>query len=384
MQVKRYEVATIQEASARIKVDLGPDAVILSTKRVHGGRGDRIEVVAGRDDACAPSPGNRQPTGREECQPQDLSDGISCLTREVAQMKTMLREMNEAEGSRGEWQEFREMLETLFDMFGLRKDAAAQRPLAQVYRHLTTRGMSRDRASNLIAALRREGGNDIGSCEAGLAKVEQSISRKLAAFAQEETGKRVKVFFGPTGVGKTTTIAKLASHYALEKKVAVGLITTDTYRIAAVEQLKTYARIIGIPLEVAADKTAFHASLRRMENKDVIFVDTPGKNCRDDQYVNSLKDYFTLSVPAEGNLLLSVAASEDSLKEIGKRFGQLSYDRVILTKIDECPRAGFMLGIIEQIAKPVSYVTNGQNVPFDIEKVSPAKMARLIVRNTLH
>jgi flagellar biosynthesis protein FlhF len=384
MQLKRYEVATIQEASARIKDDLGPEAVILSTKRIRGERGSRIEVVAGRDDILAAPPEGQREFSSDVPQTDDLHEGIGRLTHDVATMKTMLREMNEQDGSRGEWREFKEMLETLFDMFGLRKDTDSRHPLAQVYRHLTTCGMSRDRASNLVAALRKEGVKEISTCEAGLKKVEQCISRRLAAFMQAETGKRVKVFLGPTGVGKTTTIAKLASHYALEKKAAVGLITTDTYRIAAVEQLKTYARIIGIPLEVVTDKSSFQSSLQRLAAKDVIFVDTPGKNCRDDQYVKDLNAYFDLSVPVEVSLLLSVTASEDSLREISTRFRQLSYDRIILTKIDECPRAGIVLNIIEQIGKPVSYVTNGQNVPFDIEKASPANMARLIVRNTLH
>ncbi len=384
MQIKRYEVATIQEASAKIKHDLGPDAIILSTKRVPGGRGARIEVVAGKDDSHNMPPESQQSGGQHEPQKQEFIEGIGGLMQEITAMKSMLREMREEERSGGDWREFREMLETLFDMFGLKKDAASQHPLAQVYRHLTNHGMSKERASKLIAALREEGAKDINSCEAGLARIEQCISRRLAPFAQEGTGKRVKAFLGSTGVGKTTTIAKLASLYALEKKVDVGLITMDTFRIAAVEQLKTYARIIGVPLEVAADKASFQKSLQRMADKDVIFVDTPGKNCQDDQYVQGLKDYFDLSVPVEVNLLLSMTSSEDSLREIGKRFGKLSYDRVILTKIDECPQAGFVFNIIEQLAKPVSYMTNGQNVPFDIEMASPAKMARLIVRNTLH
>ncbi|MHB8910347.1 MAG: flagellar biosynthesis protein FlhF [Syntrophales bacterium] len=384
MQVKRYEVANIREASAMIKNDLGPDAIILSTKRIHGGKGARIEVVAGKDDSRNSSSESQRSAGQHEPQKQDLEGGVGSMMQEIADMKAMLREMREEERPGGEWREFKEMLETLFDMFGLKKGESSHHPLSQVYRHLTTHGMSRDRASKLIATLRQEGAKEISSCEAGLARIEQCISRRLAPLAQESAGKRVKVFLGATGVGKTTTIAKLASLYALEKKVDVGLITMDTFRIAAVEQLKTYARIIGVPLEVATDKAAFQKSLQRMAAKDVIFVDTPGKNCRDDQYLQGLNDYLDLSVPVEVSLLLSMNSSESSLRETGQRFGKLPYDRIILTKVDECPQAGFVFNIIEQLAKPVSYMTNGQNVPFDIEKASPAKVARLIVRNTLH
>lgn len=384
MQVKRYEVANIREASAKIKNDLGPDAIILSTKRIDGGKGTRIEVVAGKDDGRKSSPESQRSVGQHEPQNRDPEQGIGSMTREIAAMKAILQEMREEERPGGEWREFKEMLETLFDMFGLKKGASSHHPLSQVYRHLTAHGMSKDRASKLVATLRHEGAKEIGSCEAGLARIETCISQRLAPWAQEATGKRVKAFLGPTGVGKTTTIAKLASLYALEKKVDVGLITMDTFRIAAVEQLKTYARIIGVPLEVAPDKASFQKSLQRMAAKDVIFVDTPGKNCRDDQYLQGLKDCFDLSVPVEVSLLLSMNSSEDSLRQTGQRFGKLPYDRIILTKIDECPQAGFVFNIIEQLAKPVSYMTNGQNVPFDIEKASPAKMARLIVRNTLH
>ncbi len=255
MQVKRYEVANIREASAKIKNDLGPDAVILSTKRIQGGKGTRIEVVAGKDDGRKSSPESQRSVGQHEPQNQDLEQGIGGMMREISAMTAMLREMREEESPRGEWREFKGMLETLFDMFGLKKDASSHHPLSQVYRHLTAHGMSRDRASKLVTALRQGGAKEISSCEAGLARIEQCISQRLAPLAQECTGKRVKAFLGPTGVGKTTTIAKLASLYALEKKVDVGLITMDTFRIAAVEQLKTYARIIGVPLEVAADKS---------------------------------------------------------------------------------------------------------------------------------
>lgn len=384
MQVKRYEVATIREASAMIKHDLGPEAVILSTKRIQDGKGTRVEVLAGRDDGRAGGSGGRLPAELPEAAEPAAETGIGELTREIVSLKAMLREMNEERRSRGEWGEFKEMLESLFDMFGLRKGTDSQHPLNQVYRHLTACGISKDRASNLVAALRRDGAKEITSREAGLARIEQCISQRLAAYAQADKGRRIKAFFGPTGVGKTTTIAKLASLYALEKKVAVGLITVDTYRIAAVEQLKTYARIIGVPLEVASDNAGLKKSLQRLAAKDVIFIDTPGKNCRDERYLQGLRECFDLDTPFEANLLLSLTASEESLKELGKRFGALAYDRIILTKIDECPRAGVVYNVIDQLAKPVSYMTNGQNVPFDIETASPATMARLIVRNAVH
>lgn len=386
MQVKRYEVASIEEAAARIKADLGPDAVILSTKRINGGSG-RLEVVAGRDDTLPRLAGvkglERTPSPpREAGQEGGLREELAGLRREVALLREALRETAQGTAAPGDWHEVKERLDTLFDLFGLRGEAAD--PLVKLYRHLTAMGISKERAAGLLAEVKQGGAREITSYEAGLLRAEQCISRRLAAFGNQGPNKRVKAFFGPTGVGKTTTIAKLASLCALKQKASVGLVTTDTYRIAAVEQLKTYARIIGIPLEVAPDREALKRSLERLADRDVIFIDTPGKNCRDDQYLQHLREMFCLSVPLEANLLLSTTASEDSLSETGRRFGIIPYDRIILTKTDECPRAGFVFNVIERLAKPVAYVTTGQNVPFDIEKADPARTARLIVRNTLH
>src|SRR5512138_3455035 len=124
MQVKRYEVADIREASAIIKNDLGPDAIILSTKRLHGAKG-RIEVVAGKDDSRKSSPDKQRSGVRHESQNQDLDGGVVRMAQEMAAMRAMLQEMREEERPGAEWREFKEMLEALFDMFGLKKGAAS-------------------------------------------------------------------------------------------------------------------------------------------------------------------------------------------------------------------------------------------------------------------
>ena len=173
--------------------------------------------------------------------------------------------------------------------------------------------------------------------------------------------RRIKAFIGPTGVGKTTTLAKLAAHYSLEKKMKVGMITTDTYRIAAAEQLKVYAKIMGLPIQIASEKDMFLRSLASFADKDMILVDTPGRNHNDDRHLNELKD--TLDLRCGNRFTLKSCCQREYLLNTANRFKIFEYDRIILTKVDECNHFGSMYDVLDEIGKPVSHVTTGQNVP---------------------
>ncbi len=162
----------------------------------------------------------------------------------------------------------------------------------------------------------------------------------------------------------------------------VGMITTDTYRIAAAEQLKVYAKIMGLPIQIASEKDMFLSSLAGFADKDMILVDTPGRNHNDDRYLNELKNTFDSSV--ETVLLLSPVANREYLLDTANRFKIFKYDRIILTKVDECGHFGSLYDVLDEIGKPVSHVTTGQNVPRDIEKASPEGLAKLILDNRLN
>jgi len=185
-------------------------------------------------------------------------------------------------------------------------------------------------------------------------------------------------------VGKTTTLAKLSAYCAVNEKKSVGLITTDTYRIAAVEQLKVYARIIGIPLEIATGREEFNKSLSRLADKEVIYVDTPGTSRNDMANLRKINETLKSETPLELNLLLSLTTSRECMMEVASRYQIFDYNHVILTRADECMRVGFLWEVLDRIAKPVSYITNGQNVPHDIEKASPQKIARMIIGKDLN
>lgn len=184
---------------------------------------------------------------------------------------------------------------------------------------------------------------------------------------------------GPTGVGKTTTIAKLAANFALRENRKVGLITIDTYRIAAVEQLKTYAQIIEVPLEVATSPCQLAESIERMRDRDLILIDTAGRSQRDSLKIKELRGFFETVRPHELHLVLSSTASEAVLQETIDRFRELSIDRVIFTKMDEALGFGVIVNCLKKADVQLSYVTTGQDVPDDIEVPERGRLTSLIL-----
>lgn len=183
---------------------------------------------------------------------------------------------------------------------------------------------------------------------------------------------------GPTGVGKTTTIAKLAAMYKLRHGKRVGLVTTDTYRIAAVEQLRTYARIIGLPLKVAADPQDLADGLGELNDLDVVLIDTAGRSPSDQARLDELSASVRAAAPHETHLVLAATAAEPVLLRTAERFRALGPDRLILTKLDEADQLGPIADLPGRLSLPVSYVSTGQEVPDDLELAGADRLARRI------
>jgi flagellar biosynthesis protein FlhF len=191
--------------------------------------------------------------------------------------------------------------------------------------------------------------------------------------------RRIVALVGPTGVGKTTTVAKLAANFKLLHGIRVGLVTVDTYRIAAVEQLKTYAEIIDLPLAVANDPTEMRRAIDDLGSVEMVFVDTAGRSPRDEVKIRELAAFMVQARPDEVHLVLSAGASQSSLRSAVDRFSQVRADRLILTKLDEAEGFGAILGVLGQANRPVSYLTTGQTVPDDIEPAQSGRLARLML-----
>ncbi|PKN33632.1 MAG: flagellar biosynthesis protein FlhF [Deltaproteobacteria bacterium HGW-Deltaproteobacteria-19] len=389
MQMKRYEVSSLQEAMRRVKKDLGPEAIILSTKTLRDSNPPLLEVVAALDrkqDEVLPSSLCQQPPASSAHPGGDgMPDWARSISGELRELKGLLGNDRPDQLLREELSEVKEALFTLFDMLGFRQGSREQSPYGRLYHRLLANGVSRARALRIVDGVRQEGGDTEGDTyESSVRRAREAILRSFPQEAVSAEGKRVKALVGPTGVGKTTTLAKLAARFALEQKQKVGLITMDTYRIASVDQLQTYADIMKLPLLVAGDGEGFRESLRSFTDRDVILVDTPGRNPEDTEYLSELKRQFGESPDLEVSLLLTPAMNREGLQVTADRFRLLDYDSLILTKLDECQRFGVVFDILEQAGRPVRYVTCGQNVPQDIKEVTPGSLASLILGHSIH
>ena len=184
---------------------------------------------------------------------------------------------------------------------------------------------------------------------------------------------------GPTGVGKTTTIAKLAATYKLRHARKVGLVTSDTYRIAAVDQLRTYANIIGLPLQVALTPAEMAHACRSLSDCDVILIDSAGRSQHDQQRIVELSDFLAAASPHEIHLVLSSASGESVLRRAAERFTPVNPTHVIFTKLDEAVNFGVLVNVMRQVNARLSFVTTGQEVPDQIEPASADRLARLVL-----
>ncbi len=184
---------------------------------------------------------------------------------------------------------------------------------------------------------------------------------------------------GPTGMGKTTTITKLATHPEYYGRKRVGLITIDTYRVAAAAQLKTFAALAKLPLEIVYEPADFAAALDKMREQDVVLIDTAGRSPLNDTHLQDLRSIFQVAQPDELHLVLSSSMRADVLYDAYESFTVLPVNHIIITKIDETRRLGNILNISRKIPLPISFLTNGQKVPDDILLADKSEIAHLVV-----
>jgi flagellar biosynthesis protein FlhF len=331
MQVKKYRARTIKEASAKVKNVLGPDAMILSTKKISKtGEDDVFEITA--------------LTGAKNIS-EESPNMIGEVKQELMSMITYP----------GALDLYTKMIKNGVNDYYIR-----------LFFEKT-------------GAFNGHPVNDIKSVkDRALKEITKTIDVK-DPFDIKENNQIIAAFIGTTGVGKTTTIAKIAARLMLERAKKVGLISLDAYRIGAMEQLKTYANILGVPCFQAFKKKDLLFALRRMEGKDVVLIDTAGQS----QYDRSRLDELRRLIPGELNisthLLLSIATAESEMNKAADNFRCLNYQSYIFTKKDETQKCGTILNQIVKQSLPVSYITTGQNVPEDIEQAERDKLLKLIV-----
>ncbi|BAC13532.1 flagellar biosynthesis protein FlhF [Oceanobacillus iheyensis] len=366
MKIKKYTAPTMPEVMKEVRKDFGTDAVILQSKEVKKGgllgmfKKTFIEVVAGVD----PEPVNSKSIPREKQITEYNQDNHNRKTKDENPLREEILNIQRLIEAQG------------------RQSNHEFTPIYQLaYEHLIAQEISPTIAEQLIKEVRDDETNqdEYHNLESILINVKQLIVNRLE---QVDIGftydHRIIQFVGPTGVGKTTTIAKIAAKLYLEEKKKVAFITLDTYRIAAVDQLKTYAKILHIPVEVAYSKEDYRKAVEKFSSFDVILVDTAGRNYRDNQYLNEIQEWPS-SLKVTNYLVLSMTSKPKDMLDIFQRFQLLGIHGVVFTKLDETEQYGNLLNISWNNKIRIGYMTNGQDVPEDVIQPSAEEISHLIL-----
>ncbi len=292
----------------------------------------------------------------EAVPPNDIEQRLDSLHKMIAELGRQTRPRGLVEMPPGLFAHYLALIE------GDVEDEIARELIAKLQQHATPEQL--DNTASTTALL--------------TALVEREI-RCTEPLLPKRGYRRVAMLVGPTGVGKTTTIAKLAGRFGLEGDLRVGLITVDTYRVAAVDQLRTYAEIIDLPLQVVSSPAELPAALEQFAEFDLVLIDTAGRSPHDDRQLEELKQLVAAASPDDICLVLSLASGAKSLRSAADRFAAVRPTSLIVTKLDEAAGCGGLLSVSRDIAIPISYFTLGQEVPRDIEPANACRAARLVL-----
>jgi len=374
------------QALAEVKQDLGRDAVILHTRRLRKGGllglgGRRLwEIAAAAHDAAPASAVGHYVAEASPRATDESAAALEAMAEHAAGSTEGERRLTE------QMTEIRRMVATLLS----RRPGGTSEPLpgllGELRQGLLDEDVQEEIATRLVNKLRLVlTGKEMEDRQLACEKLAELIAESIetsdpTASPAPADGARVIALIGPTGVGKTTTVAKLAADFKLRARRRVGLITLDTYRIAAVDQLRTYADIIEVPMRVAITASEVRQARYALRGVDVLLVDTAGRSQNDHLRLGELRNVLAAADPHEVHLVMSCNANHAGNRRILERFGPLGADRIILTKLDEAVTFGNILNIACACKAPLSYITDGQEVPDDIAVANAGQLARQILR----
>ena len=328
MIIKTYTVDNMKEAIVRATYELGKDAIIISQQEVKVGKWynpfktKKVKVTFALEEGSSPKIGVKETSGENTQEAEEVKKEKKYSIEELIERNPMLKNTNER--IRGQ-------------LLG--------------YLKLNMKDENDLTEKEIIDFMK-------------LAFKENCFERKLRA-------RKTNVFVGPTGVGKTTTIAKIAAQETLVNKKKVGLLTIDTYKIGAVEQLRTYSEILKIPFEVAHHPDEMKNKLEKLKDCDVILIDTLGTSQRNKEKLHDINAYLdNIKNKTNRFLVLSVSTDIETTNSIFEKYKVLDYNGLILTKFDEVTNFNNLWNIIEHNNYPVQYFCHGQDVPDDIEKAT--------------
>jgi flagellar biosynthesis protein FlhF len=256
--------------------------------------------------------------------------------------------------------------------------------LTPVYQELVDNGVEPEIARDLIGRVRRQlEADELDQIDEIKSKMKDEISSDIPVADPLQVDRDETLllpFVGSTGVGKTTTMAKLAAHFSVEEGLDVSFITFDTYRLAAVEQLRCYADILQVPVEAVMSEEEFEETLEEFKtSSDIVFIDTAGRSQFDEDKIKELEGMIETEESVITHLVVDSTSRPDDLDSILRGFEPIGYDRIVVTKLDETRHHGTLLNLSRRADPPISYVTDGQDVPDDLSRLDSDEIASLIV-----
>ncbi len=363
MNIMRFVAGTTREALRMVKEEMGAEAVILRTRTIpagsEGGDGkETIEVTAAVDYDVPP---------RKAEQKRDT--GARALLERYEDLGAQIKEI-------------RDLLWSIEAGAVLQPDTLFGPAARGQYGYYKEFGIKGDLIRSLLSKMKP--GESGRYMPTGPEPLKESLVNVLKNIhtgdvLDKKEGQTIHAFIGPTGVGKTTSLAKLAARTALDQGKKVAFITVDTFRIAAVNQLETYARIMGIPMEVASTRNELRKAIARHPDCDLLFLDTVGRSPKDTSEIHQLMDLLSVSKKIHGYLVLSATTDLHQLFLAEMKFRMLDYESYIFTKLDEVEDASPMVNFLLSQSRPVAYFTTGQQVPEDMEPATKQRLAKMIL-----
>lgn len=378
MIVKKFTATTLPEAMNKIRTEFGIDAVIMHQKKIRkpgitGIFGAKIfEVTAAIEDS-------RHKESKKRIE-KTMELDKSKQQNEVA-MEKIFTELNQMKDILGKLTENNEKV----DVSCSKELETAYSELSDIQRKMLSQGIKPPVVTKIMRSLLDKLSetelHDPVCIERAAEKELIGILGKVEPLMLDDLQKpKIIALVGPTGVGKTTTIAKLAANFALYEKKDVMLITADTYRIAAQEQLKTYGDIMNLPVNVVFTPSEFAKTVEENKHRDLIILDTAGRSQKNTMHLNEIKGFIDAVPDVETFLCISLNTKMEDINEIVEKFKETKIDRYIFTKADETNSYGSAVNVIHDTGKAMSYLTNGQDVPDDIEIADLKKIAKLILK----
>ncbi|MFI8686255.1 flagellar biosynthesis protein FlhF [Rossellomorea sp. NPDC077527] len=382
MKVKKYAAPTMNEAMKKVRTELGEDAVILNSKVTYTGgfiglfKKKMIEVIAAIDPEVA--------SEKLEISRVRSKAMSSSLTQKEYEKKTEFEPTRMVES---ELKELKQMISTLKSKNQFEKfHDVVQEILLYLKKHEVNDSALYLLGDELEKKIPNHSLPHEGIEEWAMKEVKEFLHHHLNGIEMggiSYSRKYINVI-GPTGVGKTTTLAKMAAEAVIEKRMKIAFITTDTYRIAAIEQLKTYAGLLNVPVEVVYKMEDFKKAIDKFVDYDHVFIDTAGRNFREKKYVEDLRSIIDFNQQMETFLVLSFTSKENDMREIISQFSPIHIDRFIFTKLDETSSYGSMINLMSETGIGAAYVTNGQDVPEDIKEMNVDEIVRLLMKGFCH